>query len=821
MKKTYKITKVNNKSNYRRIIGEIKKIKEIETFNLNKEKEYLYIETQDEQIEEKILKALHKYEKNATISEILTDTVYRKVLILKGIDCGHCAMRIETLAKREFDHEQIVVDFSTERFIIETKDKNLYDNLIAEVSIITRKVDPRIVVQDLDKKKTRTDLEAKPLFKKHQLIMFIIGILLTIGFVLARTIITKGIGWLHDGTGNDVSSYSWFDYAVLIVALFLVGFQVIVDFFGNIIHRHELDEKFLMTVASIGAVATNHTLEAILVMTFYQVGKFLQDLAVNHSRKSIKALLTFDVQNARLKVDESEVIVEVESIIPGDVLIVKTGEMIPVDGIVESGKSYLDLKALTGEVLSQNVKVGDSVKSGSINLGNVIEIKATKLYKDSTMSEIIDMVENASSKKARSENFIARFAKFYTPIIVLLAFIVAFVVPLFISLVINKDIKTIIDLMFGTASDKGYIYRGMVFLVIACPCALVISVPLAFFSGIGVASKNGILVKGSNYLENLDRIDSVLFDKTGTLTKGEFSVKSIHSVTDQYSDDEVFKLMAYAEYHSTHPIGISITDMYGRDKIFPDIIDEFVHTPGTGVKALINGSRISVCNYKKLLDEKINFDEIDSRYLVLYVLKERQVIGYTEIGDTIKEDAESLIKNLKKEKVYHLAILTGDSKKTSNAIAEELGIDEVHAELMPADKVKLMEEYKANVVNEKHVVYVGDGINDAPVIASADVGIAIGAQASEGSIAIADIVIMDDKLSKIDDAIKIAKKTKRIVSENIFLALFFKVVVLLITFLDIPSMIWLAIFSDVGVSLLAIMNSLRINIQKKEDKKHE
>lgn len=818
MKKTYKITKVNKKSNYRRIIGEIKKIKEIDTFNLNKEKDYLYIETNDEFIEEKILKALHQYEKSAQISEVISDTVYRKVLILKGIDCGHCALRIETLAKKEFDYEQIVVDFSTERFIIETKDKNLYDNLIGEVSIITRKVDPRIVVQDLDKRKQRDDLEAKPLFKKHQLIMFIIGILLTLGFVTARTIITKSLSWLHDGTGND-SGYSWFDYTILIVSLFLVGFQVIMDFFGNIIHRHELDEKFLMTVASIGAVATNHTLEAIMVMAFYQVGKFLQDLAVNHSRKSIKALLTFDVQNARLKVDESELVVEVESIIPGDILIVKTGEMIPVDGIVVSGKSYLDLKALTGEVLSQNVKAGDNVKSGSINLGNVIEIKATKLYKDSTMSEIIDMVENASSKKAKSENFITRFAKIYTPIVVLLAFVVAFIIPLFISLVINKDIKTIFNLMFGNGNDKGYIYRGMVFLVIACPCALVISVPLAFFSGIGVSSKKGILVKGSNYLENLDRIDSVLFDKTGTLTKGEFSVKSIHSVTEQYTKEEVHKLMAYAEYHSTHPIGISITDSYGRDNIFPDIIDEFNHTYGTGVKALINGSRISVCNYKKLIDEKIPFEEINSKYLVLYVLKERQVIGYTEIGDTTKEDAKELVDNLKKQKVYHVAILTGDSKKTSNTIAEELGIDEVHAELLPADKVRIMEEYKANVVNEKNVVYVGDGINDAPVIASADVGIAMGASASEGSIAIADVVIMDDKLSKIDDAIKIAHKTNRIVSENIFLALFFKLVVLVITFFNIPSMIWLAIFSDVGVSLIAIMNSLRININQKGAKK--
>lgn len=809
MKKTFRIKKVNKKSNYRRILGEIKKIKELTSFNLNKEKDYLVIETENLDIEEKLLKAIRIYEKNAEIEEVKSDTIYRKVLILKGIDCGHCALRIETLAKKEFEHEQIVVDFSTERFIIETKDKTLYDNLLPEVSIIARKVDPRIVVKDLDKINRSDDLSPVKLFKNYQLIMFSIGILLTIGFVIARSVITKGVIWLFDGTKNDTHGFSWFDYAVLITSLLLVGFQVFLDFIKNIIHRHELDEKFLMTLASIGAVLTNHTLEAIMVMIFYQVGKFFQDLAVNHSRKSIKDLLSFDVQNARLKVDESELEVEVESIMPGDVIIVKTGEMIPVDGIIASGKSYLDLKALTGEVLSQNVKIGDFVKSGSINLGNPIEIKVTKLYKDSTMSEIIDMVENASSKKAKSENFITRFAKIYTPIIVVLASIVAIILPLALALFVKHDIKTISDLMF---SDKGYVYKGMVFLVIACPCALVISVPLAYFSSLGVASKNGILIKGSNYLENLSKIDTILFDKTGTLTKGEFSVKSINSLNENYKTEDIHKLMAYAEYHSTHPIGISITDSYGRDNIFPDLINEFVHSPGSGVKAIINGNRYVVCNYKKLLDEKVQFEEIESQYLVLYILKEKQVIGYAEIGDTIKDDAKELIENLKKKDLHHIAILTGDSIKTTDVIAKELGITEKHAELLPADKVKIMDEYLANVSSSQKIVYVGDGINDAPVIAKADVGIAMGAQGSEGSIAIADIVIMHDKLSKISDAILLSEKTNRIVIQNIILALLFKAIVLILTFFDIPSMIWFAIFSDVGVSLLAIANSVRINI---------
>ena len=822
MKKIYKVTKVSNNSNYRRILNEIKKIDDVENYKLNKEQALLYIEFKDdvEDIESKLLKAFRKYEKDAILTEVISDTVYRKVLLLRGLDCGYCAQRVEDLAKKEFNHERIVVDFSTERFIIETKDKNLYENVIEEVTKVTHKIDPNVVVKEIDDR-THHDIEIKPIIKKHHLIMFIIGIVLALGFMVARTIITKGFGWLHDGTGNDKSSFAVIDYIVLFSSLFLVGYEVIIDFVHNIFKRRELDEKFLMVIASIGAVITGHTLEAIAVMAFYQVGELLQEYAVNHSRKSIKELLTFEVSTAHLKIDDSEMEVEVESILPNDILVVKTGEMIPVDGVIVSGKSYLDLKTLTGEVLSQNVKVGDNVRSGSINLGKVIEVKATKLYKDSTMSQILDMVENASATKAKSENFISRFAKLYTPIIVFIAVVVALIVPLFICLV-NNDFTNFTSLLFGSDTDKGFIYKGMVFLVIGCPCALVISVPLAYFGGIGLASKRGILVKGSNYLEILEKTDNILFDKTGTLTKGEFSVKDIVPVIDTITKDELHKLMAYAEYHSTHPIGISITESYGRENIFPDIIDEFSHIPGVGVRAIINGNRIRVCNYKKLMDEKIDFKEIDSNYLVLYVVKEKQVIGYVEIGDTIKDEAKDTINKLRKDGIKRIALLTGDSIKTSSVIKEELALDEMYAGLLPNDKVETLNKIKEETEKGRKTIYVGDGINDAPVLSAADVGIAIGAHASEGSIAIADVVIMNDNLSKIDEAIQISHITKIIVYENIIMALFFKMIVAVITFFDVPSMIWFAIFSDVGVSLLAILNSLRIIVLfKRKDKINE
>lgn len=816
MKKSFEIVKIGNKRNYRRIAGEIKKIDGVLNTNLITEKNILHVEYNDEitNIEERLLKAFNIYDKKVELKEIVQTEVYRKVLRLKGLDCGHCANRIEDLAKKNFDYERIVVDFSTERFILETKDEYLANNAIEEVGRIAHKVDPRIQVMDSAGARTIRDNTEQRHLNIPFFILFIVGLAITFGHIITKSIVENDFGlFTHAETLKEIPLD---DLIVLSVGFLMVSIKVIIDFIRNIFTRHEMDEKFLMTVASIGAICTAHMIEAISVMALYQIGEFLQDRAVNHSRKSIKELLTFEVSNARLRVGEDEMEVDVESILPGDILIVKTGEMIPVDGTITNGKTYLDLKALTGESAYQSGKVGDMVRSGSINMGNVIEVKAKKIYRDSTMSQILDMVENASATKAKTENFISKFAKAYTPSIVIIACLVAFISPFFIHMLNPAPYR---ELFLGNGVDKGSIYKGMVFLVISCPCALVISVPLAYFGGIGLASKNGILVKGSNYLEALSKTEAVLMDKTGTLTKGEFSVKEIVPLAD-IDKEELHKLMAYAEFHSTHPIGMSIVESYGKDKIFSEIIEDFSHVTGRGVRAVINGSRIAVCNYRQILDYKIEFEQIINPDLVLYVIKERQVIGYVVIGDSVREEALTLVSELKAEGVKKVAILTGDNKQTSLAVGKEIGVDDIHSELLPQQKVEILDGYKEQMSKSGRVIYVGDGINDAPVISASDVGIAMGATGSEGSIAIADVVVMGDNLSKITDILKISKVTKRIVIQNIVFALAVKTIVAVLVFFNIPIMMWLAIFSDVGVSLIAILNSFRTTyVFKRREKK--
>lgn len=814
MKITYQVLKLKNKNNYRRILGDVRKIPGVENVSLNKERHIIHIEYNNiDDLKERVLNCFNYYEKQVDLEEVIQTEVYRKVLKLKGLDCGHCASRIESLAQKTFDHEKIVVDFSTERFILETKDQNLFNNAIKEVSQIARRIDPNIEVMDLQSSQRAQSIETKA-FDKKQLIFFIIGLVITFGFIIYKSIMLKNVLWLFEDIKLEL-----LDQIILTIAFLIVGFKVIIDFFKNIIRRHEMDEKFLMTVATVGAIATGHNIEAIAVMAFYQIGEYLQEIAVNHSRKSISELLSFEVAAARLKVDDEEMEIEVESVLPGDILIVKTGEMIPVDGVIRNGKTYLDLKALTGEADYQNAKPGDKVRSGAINMGGVIEVEAKKLYKESTMSQILDMVENASATKAKSENFITKFAKIYTPVIVGIAIVVIILWPMIARLSVSTS--SFYELFFGSGDMQGSIYHGMVFLVISCPCALVISIPLAFFGGIGLSSKRGILVKGSNYLEALNNVENVIFDKTGTLTKGEFSVKEKVSLyPEQYTGEEIHKILAYVEYHSTHPIGVSITDSYGRDEIFTEIIEDFVQMPGRGVRAEINGNRYIACNFKQLSENKITFEQVVSDDLVIYLVKEKQVIGYAVIGDSIREEVPETLVKLRKLGTKKIVMLTGDNAQTSSKVGKILKLEEVHSELLPNEKVEHLQKIKNESTNKNATtIYVGDGINDAPVISAADVGIAMGATGSEGSIAIADVVIMGDNIEKVSDVVTIAHATRRIVKQNIILALGIKLIVFVLNFINIPSMIWFAIFSDVGVSLLAIINSLRITgIFKKEYK---
>lgn len=807
--KSYNILKVVNKNNYRRIIAEIKKIEGVISVNIDKNQNILFVEHSPIVEYSDLVRAFHKYEKAVTLEEIENIEVYRKVLKLKGIDCAQCALKIEMLAKKNFAHKQIIVDFSTERFIIETTDSTLVQNIVDEVSKIAHKVDPRIVVMDVATRQ-RAEAEERFVINKKDILIFTLGALCLIFSFIWNIFVDKGNPLAHH------EKLSMVVYISTLVSYVLIGHKVIYRFFRNIINKRFLDETFLMTVASIGAIVTSHNFEAVLVMLLYQIGTFLQEKAVNHSRKSISALLSYEAKKARLKVNGEALEVEVESVIPGDILIVKNGEMIPVDGVIVDGKTYLDTKALTGESLYRNVKVGDEVLSGSTNLGGVIEIKAIRPQSESTMTKILDIVENASISKAKAENFITKFAKVYTPVVVILALLLMVAMP-FIKLGMNPELA-LKDLFLGSEELTGSIYLGMIFLVISCPCALVISIPLTFFGGIGLASKRGILIKGSNYLEALNNVENVIFDKTGTLTYGTFGLLEVVPVSD-ISKDELLRLAAYTEYNSTHPIGISIVDAYGRDKIFFEIIEDFTELTSRGVRATINGSRITIGNYRCLQEAKIEVPDIKAAGLVLYVLKEKNYVGYLVIGDTIREEADETINFLRNNDVKNVEIFTGDSKNVSITVANTLGVDEVYYELLPAQKVEKLEEVMENTEPNAKTIYIGDGINDAPVISLADVGIAMGGSGSEGAIAIADVVIMTDNLNKISELLTIAKKTRRIVTQNIILALSIKLVVLVLTVFDLEVSMWLAIFSDVGVSLLAILNSLRVmNVFKNEKK---
>lgn len=811
--KSYNILKVENKNNYRRITAELKKIDGVISLSIDKNQNILFIEYSPIVEYSDLVKAFRKYEKAATLEEIANVEVYRKVLKLKGIDCAQCALKIEMLAKKNFSYKQIIVDFSTERFIIETTDSTLVQNIVEEVSKIAHKVDPRIVVMDVATRQ-RAEAEERFVISKKDIIVFSFGAVFLLFSFIWNIVKDHGNPFAHDEHLSVVV------YITTLISYLLIGHKVIYRFLRNIINRRFLDENFLMTIASIGAIVTGHNFEAVLVMLLYQVGTFLQEKAVNHSRKSISALLSYEAKKARLKVNGEALEVEVESVIPGDILIVKNGEMIPVDGVVTDGKTYLDTKALTGESLYRNVKVGDEVLSGSTNLGGVIEIKAIRPQSESTMTKILDIVENASISKAKTENFITKFAKIYTPVVVFAALILIIASP-FIKHLIDPSLP-IKDLFLGTETITGSIYTGMIFLVISCPCALVISIPLTFFGGIGLASKRGILIKGSNYLEALTNVENVIFDKTGTLTYGTFGLVDVVSVGDM-PKDEILRLAAYTEYHSTHPIGISIVEAYGKDKIFAEIIEDFTELTSRGVRAVINGSRITIGNYRCLQDAKVEVPDIKAPGLVLYVLKEKNYVGYLVIGDTIREEADEAITFLRNNDIKSVQIFTGDAKNVSISVANTLGVDEVYYELLPAQKVEKLEEVKDNIIDKKaKTVYIGDGINDAPVISLADVGIAMGGSGSEGAIAIADVVIMTDNLKKVNELITIAKSTRRIVIQNIILALSIKAVVLLLTVLELEVSMWLAIFSDVGVSLLAILNSLRVmKIFKKEKKQIE
>lgn len=587
----------------------------------------------------------------------------------------------------------------------------------------------------------------------------------------------------------------WIKDELFIISYLIVGFSILKKAIRNIFRGKVFDENFLMAVATIGAFGVGEFPEAVAVMLFYQIGELFQSYAVDKSRKSISSLMDIRPDYANVIRNNKEEKVDPDDVKIGELIVVKPGEKIPLDGIIAEGTTMLDTKALTGESVPVEVKVNDEVLSGSINESGKILVKVSKEYGESTVSKILDLVENASSKKSKSENFITKFAKYYTPTVVIIAVILAIVPPF----------------IFKGTSFSEWIYRALSFLVVSCPCALVISIPLSFFGGIGGASKMGILIKGSNYLEALASTEIAVFDKTGTLTKGVFEVQKIE--TNNIDKDELLEIAAYAENYSNHPIAKSIKNAY-KKQIDTNRIKDIKEISGHGISVKIDNKNVLIGNEKLMEENKIEYTKSEDIGTILYVAINNKYKGLIIISDEIKEDSLGLIKNLKDLGVKKTVMLTGDKKTVGEAVGEKIGLDEVYTELLPDGKVEKVESLMREKTEKGKLVFVGDGINDSPVLAMSDIGIAMGALGSDAAIEAADVVIMTDEPSKIADAIGLSRKTMKIVKENIVFAIFIKVLVLVLTAIGLSTM-WEAVFADVGVSIIAIINALRMLKVKK------
>ncbi|WP_286316208.1 heavy metal translocating P-type ATPase, partial [Romboutsia ilealis] len=655
--------------------------------------------------------------------------------------------------------------------------KNVDEKLVTEEIIkIINDTEPGldIKVSFSDTKTKKENKEEVEISNKGDLIKLIIGSIMYI------------FGIFQTATGFE----SKFANIVFLMVYLIVGYDVLLKALKNASKGRVFDENFLMSIATVGAVIIGEVPEAVGVMLFYKIGEYLQDIAVGKSRKSITSLMQIRPDSANLKVGSEIKVVSPEEVSIGDIIVVKPGEKIPLDGVVVDGFSMVDTSALTGESVLREIGVGESALSGFINKNALLTIEVTKEFGESTVSKILDLVENASSKKSKTENFISKFAKYYTPFVLISAMVIAFIPPLVVP----------------NAEFLDWFYRGLVFLVVSCPCALVLSIPLSFFSGIGNSSKHGILIKGSNYLEALKNVDTVVFDKTGTLTKGVFKVTKVSPVG--ISEKELIEYAAYAEANSNHPIAKSIVNYY-KESIDLEKITYFEEIAAHGIKVKYNDLHILAGNDKLMSSENILYFPTDDIGTVVYIAVNGAYRGYIVISDEIKEDSKEAIKNLKLSAVKEVVMLTGDNEKVANKIANELGIDKVYSKLLPNEKVDRLEEIFKEKLPKEKVAFVGDGINDAPVLARADVGIAMGALGSDAAIEAADVVLMTDEPSKIAKAIEISRKTNKIVWQNIVFALGVKAIVLILSAGGVATM-WEAIFADVGVALIAVLNAMRV-----------
>lgn len=610
--------------------------------------------------------------------------------------------------------------------------------------------------------------------------------------MLARILVTFVL-FIGLMAGKSSGSFPWLNtfplgFAAYAIPYLLIGYDIIWKAARNISHGQIFDENFLMMIATFGAFAVGEYSEALAVMLFYQVGELFQNYAVSRSRQSITEMMNICPEYANIEQDGQLVQVDPDDVEPGDIIVIKAGERIPLDGRVVEGESMIDTAALTGESVPRKASVGDEIISGCVNGSGTLKVQVTKAFEDSTVAKILELVENAGSKKARVENFITRFARYYTPVVTIGAAVLAVLPPLILG---------------GGWGE--WIQRACIFLVISCPCALVISVPLGFFGGIGAASKIGVLVKGSNYLEALAEMTTIVFDKTGTLTRGEFRVTQI--IPEKVSEEELLRLAAFGEGYSNHPISNSIKAAYKRP-VDVSMVEDVEEIAGHGIRARVEGHTVLVGNGKLMQQMDIPYMECRSIGTVVYVACDGEFAGTIVISDTIKDGAKEAIRAMKQVGVRKCVMLTGDRKEAARAVADELGLDEVHAELLPADKVSRVEELLKKQPEKERLAFAGDGINDAPVLTRADIGIAMGSMGSDAAIEAADVVLMDDDVQKIASVVKISRKTLRIVKQNIVFALGVKALVLILGACGMANM-WEAVFADVGVSVIAILNSMR------------
>ena len=721
---------------------------------------------------------VHSHEPDVEVSE-KTEPAVTKVYLLKGLDCPNCSAKIEKEVGELDGVTSSTVNLMNQTLTVQAG-TSVAASLLDTVTTIVHSHEPDVEVSEKQLEATapvKKDEKAAVYNdedKKRTIRLAVGAVVYAIG--MALTVFAK--------------LPTLAELAFLIVAYVILGWDVVWQAVKNITRGQVFDEHFLMSVSTIGAFAIGEYPEAVAVMLFYQVGEFFQSLAVKRSRKSISDLMDIRPDSATVKRNGVLQVVSPESVAVGEIIVVKPGEKIPLDGIVVDGESMLDTKALTGESVPRSIRKGDEALSGCINQSGLLTLKVTKSFGESTVSKIIDLVENASARKAPTENFITTFARYYTPVVVGMAAVLAIIPPLVLG---------------GGWSE--WLRRGFVFLIVSCPCALVISIPLTFFGGIGAASKRGVLVKGSNYLEALNKVSVVVFDKTGTLTKGVFEVANIIPAAG-YQKEQVLEYAAQAESYSNHPIAKSILAAYGK------LIDQkqfsgFEEISGHGISVMVQGKKVLAGNSKLMESEKIAYSACDAAGTKVYVAADGSYVGCILIADEVKPDSNRAIAELKKIGVEKTVMLTGDDERIGKSVADELGLDAYYAQLLPDQKVEKLEMLDKQKRQGSKLAFVGDGINDAPVLARADVGIAMGGLGSDAAIEAADVVLMTDEPSKLVEAIDVAKATKRIVMQNIVIALGIKSVFLVLGALGMAGM-WEAVFGDVGVTIIAVLNAMRI-----------